>query len=178
MAENIPNLPPGAVPPKPEGAGAQPKKETVRITLPPKPTAAPTIKLPTLPQSAPAGGAAPATPAAPSVPPKPAVPSAPQVSAPPSTPPPGTTPPPGGTTGAKLATTPGPKGTPPPTAAKEEPAKGQAPKPAPALAGAATVSVIDKVLAILAMVSSLAAVGCIVYLLSLLQQALGGGGGQ
>ncbi|HVR35295.1 MAG TPA: hypothetical protein VMS21_05530 [Methylomirabilota bacterium] len=31
----------------------QPKKETVRITLPPKPSASPTIKLPTLP----AGGA-------------------------------------------------------------------------------------------------------------------------
>ncbi len=40
----------------------QPKKETVRINLPPKPSAAPTIKLPTLPPSGPtgAGSAAPA----------------------------------------------------------------------------------------------------------------------
>ena len=33
----------------------QPKKETVRINLPPKPTAAPTIKLPTLPPGGPTG---------------------------------------------------------------------------------------------------------------------------
>jgi hypothetical protein len=53
MAENIPNLPGGAVPPKPETSKIQPKKETVRINLPPKPSAAPTIKLPTLPQGGP-----------------------------------------------------------------------------------------------------------------------------
>lgn len=53
MAENLPNLPPGAVPPKPaEVAKVQPKKETVRINLPPKPSAAPTIKLPTPPAAA------------------------------------------------------------------------------------------------------------------------------
>ena len=53
MAENL-NLPSGAVPPKPmEAAKVQPKKETVRINLPPKPTAAATIKLPT-PTAAPA----------------------------------------------------------------------------------------------------------------------------
>lgn len=47
MAENIPNTPAGAVPPKPaEAAKVQPKKETVRINLPPKPTASPTIKIP------------------------------------------------------------------------------------------------------------------------------------
>src|SRR5580765_3725814 len=63
MAENNPSVPPGGVPPKP-----QTKKETVRISLPPKPTA--TIKLPTLP----AGGPAPAPAAAPGVvaPPPPA----------------------------------------------------------------------------------------------------------
>jgi hypothetical protein len=33
----------------------QPKKETVRINLPPKPSAAPTIKLPTLPPGGPTG---------------------------------------------------------------------------------------------------------------------------
>src|ERR1700739_3719975 len=46
----------------------QPKKETVRIPLPPKPSAAPTIKLPTLPPGGPTGapggipGAAPGAP--------------------------------------------------------------------------------------------------------------------
>ena len=53
MAENIPNLPIGAVPPKKETGKVQPKKETVRINLPPKPSAAPTIKLPTLPPGGP-----------------------------------------------------------------------------------------------------------------------------
>ena len=55
MADNIPNAPAGAVPPKKETGKVQPKKETVRINLPPKPTAAPTIKLPTLPPSGPTG---------------------------------------------------------------------------------------------------------------------------
>ena len=49
----------------------QPKKETVRINLPPKPTAAPTIKLPTLPPGGPTGAAsgAPSKPTAPVPPP-------------------------------------------------------------------------------------------------------------
>jgi len=55
MAENIPNVPGGALPPKKETGKVQPKKETVRINLPPKPSAAPTIKLPTLPPGAAAG---------------------------------------------------------------------------------------------------------------------------
>ncbi len=64
MAENIPNTPAGAMPPKKETGKVQPKKETVRINLPPKPSAAPTIKLPTLPPGGPTGGGAPgATPA-------------------------------------------------------------------------------------------------------------------
>ena len=63
MAENIPNLPSGAAPPKKETGKVQPKKETVRINLPPKPSAAPTIKLPTLPPGGPTGGPAPAPPA-------------------------------------------------------------------------------------------------------------------
>src|SRR5712671_2372198 len=58
MAENIPSMPAGAVPPKPpESSKVQPKKETVRINLPPKPSAAPTIKLPTLPPGGPAAAA-------------------------------------------------------------------------------------------------------------------------
>jgi|SRR5882724_5975337 len=58
MADNIPSLPGGAVPPKQSDSKVLPKKETVRITLPPKPSAAPTIKLPTLPPGGPsiAGG--------------------------------------------------------------------------------------------------------------------------
>src|SRR3954451_6895459 len=61
MAENIPSLPGGAVPPQPpEGSKVQPKKETVRINLPPKPSAAPTIKLPTLPPGGPSAVPAPA----------------------------------------------------------------------------------------------------------------------
>ncbi|MFM1943397.1 MAG: hypothetical protein RI897_2379 [Verrucomicrobiota bacterium] len=64
MAETNSNSPEGAVPPKPaEAAKVQPKKETVRITLPPKPTAAPTIKIPA-PAIAAATAKAPAAPAA------------------------------------------------------------------------------------------------------------------
>jgi hypothetical protein len=44
-------------PPKKETGKVQPKKETVRINLPPKPSAAPTIKLPTLPPGGPTGAA-------------------------------------------------------------------------------------------------------------------------
>jgi hypothetical protein len=58
MADNNPSLPGGPVPPKPpESSKVQPKKETVRINLPPKPSAAPTIKLPTLPPGGPATAA-------------------------------------------------------------------------------------------------------------------------
>jgi hypothetical protein len=74
MADNIPSIP-GGVPPKPEQSKVQPKKETVRINLPPKPSAAPTIKLPTLPPGGPtaAPGAPAFTPPAPSAPaPRPA----------------------------------------------------------------------------------------------------------
>jgi hypothetical protein len=46
------------VPPvKKETGKVQPKKETVRINLPPKPSTAPTIKLPTLPPGGPTGAA-------------------------------------------------------------------------------------------------------------------------
>ena len=70
MADNNPITPGGAVPPKPaEAAKIQPKKETVRISLPPKPSSSPTIKLPTLPAGGPAAsapiGAAASAPAAP-----------------------------------------------------------------------------------------------------------------
>src|SRR5688572_28279971 len=81
MADNTPNIPPGAggvppagatpsaLPPKPSESGKiQPKKETVRINLPPKPTAAPTIKIPApsaIHAAAPAAAAPAAGPAVP-----------------------------------------------------------------------------------------------------------------
>ena len=137
MSENIPNLPGGATPPKPaEAAKVQPKKETVRINLPPKPTSAPTIKLPTLPPGGPTGAA--------SAPPLPSI--------------------------ASRAPAP------PPAAAPAAPAtqRGAAPRattapaaqrPAPAPAGARTVGTLDKVLAIVAMVAALFAVGSALYLM-------------
>ena len=81
MAENIPNIPSGAVPPKKETGKVQPKKETVRINLPPKPSAAPTIKLPTLPPGGPTGGPSPAAPARPRAPRAAHPPSAPRATA-------------------------------------------------------------------------------------------------
>lgn len=88
MADNNPSVPtpgvpaagtpPTPAPPKPGESGKiQPKKETVRINLPPKPTAAPTIKIPApsaIHAAAPAAAAASAAPAAPA--------SAPAASAP------------------------------------------------------------------------------------------------
>lgn len=67
MAEtpsNIPGAPTGAEPMKKTTGKVQPKKETVRINLPPKPSAAPTIKLPTLPPGGPTGAASAAPPPA------------------------------------------------------------------------------------------------------------------
>ena len=62
MADNTPSVPGGSVPPKPpEPSKVQPKKETVRISLPPKPSAAPTIKLPSVPTAAAPAPAAPTT---------------------------------------------------------------------------------------------------------------------
>src|SRR5947209_15745324 len=56
MADVPPNVPGGPLEPGKKTTGkVAPKKETVRITLPPKPSAAPTIKLPTLPPGGPTG---------------------------------------------------------------------------------------------------------------------------
>ncbi|HEY3762417.1 MAG TPA: hypothetical protein VGN23_11785 [Verrucomicrobiae bacterium] len=66
---NVPGAPQGAEPLKKTTGKVQPKKETVRINLPPKPSAAPTIKLPTLPPGGPTGApSAAGRPAAPAVP--------------------------------------------------------------------------------------------------------------
>lgn len=73
MAETPPNnplpgAPVGAEPLKKSTGKVQPKKETVRINLPPKPTAAPTIKLPTLPPGGPTGAPSPSPSPAPAAP--------------------------------------------------------------------------------------------------------------
>lgn len=135
MAENIPNLPGGATPPKPpEGAKVQPKKETVRINLPPKPSAAPTIKLPTLPAGGPAAPAG-----APSAAAAPAAPTLSHAAAAPKS--------------ALAPATAGPASQRPP----------QRPMPAPV--AAAGISTVDKVLSILAAVAGLAAIGTTLFCL-------------
>lgn len=73
MADNL-KPPAGAAPPPAAGSKVQPKKETVRISLPPKPAAKETVRL-ELPPRTPAG--------APGAP-KPAAPAAPKPAAPPA----------------------------------------------------------------------------------------------
>jgi hypothetical protein len=129
---SIPGAPGGAVPPpKKETGKVQPKKETVRINLPPKPSAAPTIKLPTLPPGGPTG--------APSAPPLPSIARAPAA--------------------APVAA---PRGA-APTAAPRATTAPAVQRPAPA--AAATVGKLDKILAIVAMVAALFAVGSALYLM-------------
>ncbi|MDQ6630148.1 MAG: hypothetical protein M3Y82_00125 [Verrucomicrobiota bacterium] len=147
MAEN-PNLPSG-LPPKPaEAAKVQPKKETVRINLPPKPTASATIKLPTLPPSGPAAKpGAPVIAAAPA--PASASPIAPKAAMPPAAP------------------APRPKSSvsvqrPSPSAAAPAPPAPSPGKRAPA--PLAAVSGVDKALAIGAAIMSVVALGTVVYL--------------
>ena len=153
MSENIPSLP-GALPPKPaESAKVQPKKETVRINLPPKPTAAPTIKLPTLPTGAPPSAATAAPVAASAAPMASAAPAAPKPAAPaPPTPPP--------TAASRVA-----GGSPNRTGAP--PSGAHATPVAPAnrkASGPMLVSGLDKGLAVFAAVVCVAAVGIAVYL--------------
>lgn len=133
------------VPPRPsEAPKVAPKKETVRISLPPKPTASPTIKLPAMPAGAPA--AAKAAPAAAPAAAAPAPAAAPSSKAPaPPTPPKG---------GANVKVS-----APAPAAAAPRPVA--AGRPA---SSSAQTSVLDKVLAIVAMIVSLAAVGSLVML--------------
>ena len=129
------------VPPRPsEAPKVAPKKETVRISLPPKPTASPTIKLPAMP----AGGAPSTAKAAPAAAaPAAAAPTAKAPSAPaPPVPPKG---------GANMKVAPAPSG--PPSAG---PRPAMAPRPS---SSGGSTSVLDSVLAIVAMIVSLAAVG-------------------
>jgi len=136
MPENIPNIPSGAVPPKKETGKVQPKKETVRINLPPKPSAAPTIKLPTLPPGGPSGGPVAAAPA-------PAAGAAPAHAAPPAAARPATAAPPA-----------------------PRPAAAAAPRPALAAAPAGpTFGKLDAALTVAAAVIGLLAVGSTAYLI-------------
>jgi hypothetical protein len=140
MAENIPNVPSGAVPPKKETGKVQPKKETVRINLPPKPSAAPTIKLPTLPPGA-AAAPAPAAAAAPAH--AAAAPAAPRAAAAPAA---------AAAPRPAIATAPAPAMS----------------RPAPVVAEIRTLSTLDKILAIAAAVIGLAAVGTTAYVIWML----------
>lgn len=141
MADNIPNVPSGAVPPKKETGKVQPKKETVRINLPPKPSAAPTIKLPTLPPGGPTGasGVAPAPAASPTAAPAP----------------------------AHAAPAPAPALSRSGTAAPAASRSGVAPRAAAPVAAPASGGV-DSILAICAAIAGLVAVGSTVYLAFLL----------
>ena len=135
IPSSIPGAPGGAVPPpKKETGKVQPKKETVRINLPPKPSAAPTIKLPTLPPGGPTGAA--------SAPPLPS--AAPRVAAP------------------AAAPAAAPRGAAPVAAPRATTAAPAAQRPAP-VAAARTVGTLDKILAIVAMVAALFAVGSAAY---------------
>ena len=131
-----PPVPSGVVPPpKKETGKVQPKKETVRINLPPKPTAAPTIKLPTLPPGGPTGAPS----AAPIAPPTASAPALKTAAAP---------------------TAAAPKAGAAPTA-QQRPATVAA-RPAPVIPSIKTV---DKVLIYAAAVAALAAVGIAVWAL-------------
>ena len=129
---NPPPAPSGAVqPPKKETGKVQPKKETVRINLPPKPTAAPTIKLPTLPPGGPTGAPSPSL-----------VPAPPPAAAAPAL-----------KTAAAAAAAPAKGGAP---ATQQRPAAVQRPA---AASGAPSIKTLDKVLIFSAAVASLVAVG-------------------
>ncbi len=135
----LPGTPTGAEPLKKSTGKVQPKKETVRINLPPKPTAAPTIKLPTLPPGGPTG--------APSL--------APMAASATAAPAPALR-----TAAAPAAAAPAApaKGAAPVAAQKSVPAAQRAAAP-----GVPTVKTLDKVLIFSAAVASLAAVGGVVW---------------
>ena len=140
----MPGAPMGAEPMKKSTGKVQPKKETVRINLPPKPSAAPTIKLPTLPPGGPTGASSGAPMQLPSAG-APALRSsaaAPRAAA------------------APIAQT-----------RSAAPAAAQ-PRAAAHIAAAPTVSTFDKILAIAACVTALAAVGTTVWMMMLLNAAL------
>jgi len=143
IPQNIPGAPTGAVPPvKKETGKVQPKKETVRINLPPKPSAAPTIKLPTLPPGGPTG--------APSAAPQ-AVGVAKSAAAPVAAAP-------------RAATT---AAAAPVAQPRTSPAVQRA-----APAGAPTIGALDQILIIAAAVAGLFAVGTVVWMFLILKDAV------
>ena len=132
----LPGAPTGAEPLKKSTGKVQPKKETVRINLPPKPTAAPTIKLPTLPPGGPTGAPSPA-------PVRAAAPAPPSAAAP----------------GATLSKAAAPAAAPAAATAAQRPA----PVTRAAAPIVPSIKTIDKVLIFTAFVASLAAVGVVVW---------------
>jgi len=157
MADNPQPLPPLGVPgapvtPMKKSTGkVQPKKETVRITLPPKPSAAPTIKLPTLPPGGPTG--------APGGIPAPA-PAAPR---------------PGGTAAPVAA--PRPPGAAPlaPAAAAAQAARPAPAMPRPVVAPVVvTLSPVDTGLAIAAAVAGVVAIGTTIWMMIYLNSSING----
>jgi hypothetical protein len=145
IPQNIPGAPAGAVPPaKKETGKVQPKKETVRINLPPKPSTAPTIKLPTLPPGGPTGASG-------AVPPPAALKSPAAPAAAPST-------------GARSAV---PAAAAPATAQPRSTAT--APKAAPA--GPPTIGALDRILIMAAAVAGLFAIGTVVWMFMILKDA-------
>jgi hypothetical protein len=139
----LPGAPTGAEPLKKSTGKVQPKKETVRINLPPKPTAAPTIKLPTLPPGGPTGAPSPA----------PLRSSAPPPSAP------------------LQAASPAPKTAAAPAAAPTA-AKGPAPMQRAVAPVVPAIKTFDKVLIYSAFVASLAAVGVVVWVWKVLNDTV------
>jgi hypothetical protein len=140
-----PGAPIGAMPPtKKETGKVQPKKETVRINLPPKPTAAPTIKLPTLPPGGPTGASS-------GVPLQPTPPASTTLR---SSATPAAQPRPGAAAPAATTTAPAAR------------------RPVAAPAAVATISPLDKILAIAAAIVGLAAIGTTVWMLMILNDAL------
>src|ERR1043166_4029444 len=143
MADENPNLPPKPA----EAAKIQPKKETVRINLPPKPSAPQTIKLPTLPP----GGALTVSAAAPVAAPAPVVsvpaPAAPRPVAAPAP----------ATAAARPTSAPA-------VARPSAPAMPGSAAPTARAPMVAAVSPIDKILAIAAAVVGLASLGSVIYL--------------
>ena len=140
-----PGAPQGAEPMKKSTGRVQPKKETVRINLPPKPTAAPTIKLPTLPPGGPTGASS----AAPMAAPAPPVPGAPA-----------------------LRSSAAPAAAARSAAAAPAAATTAAPRPVAKPVVVSNIKPLDKILAIAAAVVALAAVGLTVWMMMILDAAL------
>jgi hypothetical protein len=144
IPQNIPGAPTGAVPPvKKETGKVQPKKETVRINLPPKPSTAPTIKLPTLPPGGPTGApsaAAPLSSSASKTTAAPATAAAPRAAA-----------------AAAAAPT-----------AQPRPAAAQRTAPA----GPPTIGALDQILIIAAALIGMIAVGTVVWMFLILKDAV------